>query len=42
MGYAGCLVGEILTETDDLSGEDVINGSRCRVADLFSPPAGIV
>lgn len=34
--------GEILTDTDELSGEDIVNGFRCRVADLFAPPAGVV
>lgn len=34
--------GEILTAADELSGEDVISGFRCRVADLFSPPSGVV
>lgn len=34
--------GEILTATDDLSGENVISGFRYHVADLFSPPAGVV
>ena len=34
--------GDILTATDELSGEDVIDGFRCRVADLFSPPSGVV
>lgn len=32
---------EILTQEDDeLSGEDVVEGFRCRVADLFAPPVG--
>ncbi len=34
--------GEILTAADELSGEDIISGFRCRVADLFSPPSGVV
>ncbi len=33
--------GEILTSADELSGEDVIDGFRCRVADLFAPPQGV-
>ncbi len=33
--------GEILTSADELSGEDVIDGFRCQVADLFAPPHGI-
>jgi hypothetical protein len=32
--------GEILTQEDDLSGEDVVEGFQCRVADLFAPPVG--
>jgi Uma2 family endonuclease len=34
--------GDILTDTDELSGEETVNGFRCRVADLFTPPAGVV
>jgi Uma2 family endonuclease len=34
--------GEILADTDELSGEEIVNGFRCRVADLFTPPAGVV
>jgi Uma2 family endonuclease len=34
--------GDILTDTDELSGEEIVNGFRCRVADLFTPPAGVV
>ncbi|ETX06288.1 Uma2 family endonuclease [Candidatus Entotheonella palauensis] len=33
--------GEILTASDELSGEDIVHGFRCRVADLFAPPAGV-
>lgn len=33
--------GEILTSTDELSGEDVIEGFRCQVAALFAPPLGV-
>ena len=32
--------GEILTQNDDLSGEDVVEGFHCRVADLFASPVG--
>jgi Uma2 family endonuclease len=32
--------GEILTQDDDLSGGDVVEGFHCRVADLFAPPTG--
>ena len=32
--------GEILTQEDELSGEDVVEGFQCRVADLFAPPIG--
>jgi Uma2 family endonuclease len=32
--------GEILTQDDTLSGEDVVEGFQCRVADLFAPPVG--
>lgn len=31
--------GTILRETDDLTGEDVVPEFRCRVGDLFRPPA---
>ncbi len=34
--------GDILTDSDELSGEGVVNGFRCDVADLFTPPAGVV
>ena len=34
--------GDILRDTDELSGEEIVNGFRCRVADLFTPPAGVV
>jgi Uma2 family endonuclease len=34
--------GTILRENDELEGEDVLPGFRCRVADLFAPPAGVV
>ncbi len=33
--------GNILTSEDHLSGEDVVAGFDCRVADLFTPPAGV-
>jgi Uma2 family endonuclease len=33
--------GTILREQDELTGEDVLSGFRCRVADLFLPPAGV-
>ena len=33
-------IGAILREQDELSGEDVLPGFRCRVSDLFIPPAG--
>jgi Uma2 family endonuclease len=33
--------GTILRETDELDGEDVLPGFRCRVGDLFVPPAGV-
>jgi len=29
-----------LTENDDLSGEDVIEGVRCRVGDIFAQLSG--
>lgn len=32
--------GEILMQDDELSGEDVVEGFHCRVADLFTPPTG--
>jgi len=32
--------GEILMPEDELSGEDVVEGFHCRVADLFAPPLG--
>jgi Uma2 family endonuclease len=32
--------GEILMQEDELSGEDVVEGFHCRVADLFVPPVG--
>jgi Uma2 family endonuclease len=32
------LSGAFLTENDELSGEDVLPGFRCRVSDLFPPP----
>ncbi len=32
--------GEILTQNDELSGGDVVEGFQCRVADLFAPPTG--
>jgi Uma2 family endonuclease len=31
----------ILHENDDLDGEDVVPGFRCRVGDLFIPPPGV-
>ena len=34
--------GSILSRDDELSGEDVVPGFCCRVADLFSPPSGVV
>jgi Uma2 family endonuclease len=34
--------GTILQESDELDGEDVVPGFRCRVGDLFKPPAGVV
>lgn len=34
--------GSILTNRDELSGEDVVPGFVCRVADIFRPPAGVV
>jgi Uma2 family endonuclease len=33
--------GTILRENDDLDGEDVLPGFRCRIADLFRPPPGV-
>ncbi len=33
--------GTILNRDDELSGEDVVEGFRCKVADLFRPPAGV-
>ncbi|HXG12104.1 MAG TPA: Uma2 family endonuclease [Gemmataceae bacterium] len=33
--------GTILRENDDLDGEDVLPGFRCRVGDLFQPPPGV-
>ena len=33
--------GEILTSSDELSGEDVVDGFRCPIADLFIPPQGV-
>jgi Uma2 family endonuclease len=33
--------GTILRESDDLSGEDVLPGFRCRVSDLFRLPPGV-
>jgi Uma2 family endonuclease len=32
--------GTILRENDEITGEDVITGFRCRVGDFFIPPAG--
>src|SRR5262249_22122716 len=34
--------GTILREQDDLDGEDVLPGFRCRVGDLFLLPPGVV
>lgn len=33
-------VGAVLYEEDELSGEDVLPGFRCRVGELFVPPGG--
>jgi Uma2 family endonuclease len=33
--------GVILGENDELSGENVVPGFRCRVGDLFQPPPGV-
>ena len=33
--------GAILGESDDLSGEDVVPGFRCRLSELFAPPPGV-
>jgi Uma2 family endonuclease len=33
--------GTILGENDDLDGEDVLPGFRCRIGDLFLPPPGV-
>jgi Uma2 family endonuclease len=33
--------GTILRENDEISGEDVIPGFRCRVGDFCQPPAGV-
>ena len=33
--------GTILRENDELTGEDVLPGFRCRVGDLFLPPPGV-
>jgi len=33
--------GTILRQNDELTGEDVVVGFQCRVADLFQPPAGV-
>jgi Uma2 family endonuclease len=33
--------GTILREGDDLDGEDVLPGFRCRIAELFQPPPGV-
>ncbi len=33
--------GTILRENDEISGEDVISGFRCRVGDFTLPPAGV-
>lgn len=33
--------GTILRENDELDGEQVLPGFRCRVGDLFLPPAGV-
>jgi Uma2 family endonuclease len=33
--------GTILRENDELDGEDVLPGFRCRVGDLFLPPPGV-
>jgi Uma2 family endonuclease len=33
--------GTILRENDELDGEDVLPGFRCRVGDLFQPPTGV-
>lgn len=34
-------VGSVLRESDELSGEEVLPGFRCRVADLFKLPHGL-
>jgi Uma2 family endonuclease len=34
-------LGTILRHNDELTGEDVVVGFQCRVADLFQPPAGV-
>lgn len=33
--------GSILSENEDLDGEGVLPGFRCRIADLFQPPPGV-
>lgn len=35
-------IGAVLREDDELSGEDVLPGFRCRVGELFVPPGGTV
>lgn len=33
--------GDILTSADELSGEEVVDGFCCQIADLFTPPQGV-